>query len=146
METQFFELHGDLSRCITVNHIVNTAESVIINKAVTVPIALLAADLYAVCRSAGIDSEDCIVAGRSKDFQAPWKKFISESLKHVIKQCLYVAENKNIDANALSQRIMHIDTLPCLTSRNRIRTDVDRYLESTVIDVSGGIKLQELPQ
>ena len=146
IETQFFELYGDLSRCMTVNHIVNTAKSVIIKKSVTVPVALLAADLYAACRSAGIDSEDCIVAGRSKDFQAPWKKFISESLKHVIKQCLYVAENKNIDANALSQRIMHIDTLPCLTSRNRIRTDADRYLESTVIDVSGGIKLQELPQ
>jgi hypothetical protein len=145
IETQFFELHGDLSRCITVNHIVNTAKSVIIKKSVTVPVALLAADLYAVCRSAGIDSEECIIAGKTKDFQAPWKKFISQSLKSVIKQCLYVAENKNIDANALSQRIMHIDTLPCLTSRNRIRTDVDRYLESTVIDVSGGIKLQDVP-
>lgn len=146
METQFFELHGDLSRCITVNHIVNTAESVIINKAVTVPVALLAADLYAVCRSAGIDSEDCIVAGKLKNYKAQWKKFIAHRLQHVVKQCLFIAEHKNIDANALSQRIMHIDTMPCLTSRLRIRIDAQRYLDSTVIDVSGGIKLQEVPQ
>ena len=64
----------------------------------------------------------------------------------VASQYLFVFEHKNIDANALSQRIMHVDTMPCLTSRNRIRIDAKRYFDSTVINVSGGIKLQELPQ
>jgi len=64
----------------------------------------------------------------------------------VASQYLFVFEHKNIDANALSQRIMHIDTMPCLTSRNRIRIDAKRYFDSTVINVSEGIKLQELPQ
>jgi len=147
LETQFFESCGDLSKCTTVHHIVGIAKSVIINKAITIPTALLAADLYAICRSAGIDSEDCIVTTKAKKgYKAQWKKFLVQSLVHVIKQCLFVAEQKNIDANALSQRVMHIDTMSCIISRHRIRTDPKRYFDSTVIDVSGGIKLQEIPQ
>ena len=145
LETQFFELHGDLSKCMTVNHIIHVAKSFLINKPITIPIALLAADLYAICRSAGIDSDECIVDSNSKNYKREWKKFNIQILLHVIKQCNFIAEHKSIDANALAQRIMHIDTMPCLTSRLRIRSDLKRFFDSVVIDVSGGIKLQEIP-
>ena len=142
-----YNIQPDRKKCLTIEYLLTYAEQNILRKPINTTLSLKAFDLYTILTSAGVDIDAKLLYIDNKNSQKSWKIELYDNITLLLNECEMIINNHNhngiSDAKALAQRIMHIDTLQNIKSRLLIISKKDNFFNSTVLDLSNGIQLQD---